>query len=311
MINRKIVLAGFPIFILIGLCLTPLSLSASQVVIKSEDQFQFAYQYMAKGEHLKAVIEFERFIYLFPNDPLVIKANYFIGLCDLLDQKHQSARERLGKIVQENRGHPIALKSLFLIGESYYRQGISNEGERVFRMITEQYPQSPYQNLAYYRLGWVYLREGRWQEANDVFLKVDKQDPLFSSSLTLAQDSLLGENLNHKNPQTAGILAGILPGLGHVYCERPQNGVIAFLLNGIFTWAAIEAFNKDQKVAGSLLSLVEVGWYTGNIYSAVNCAHKYNKAQKNDLLKRLKDDLDLKLIFSKDIQVGLSLSFSF
>jgi len=311
MINRKIVPVGFAIFITICHCLTPLSLPASQVVIKSEDQFRFAFQYVEKGEYLKAIIEFERFIYFFPDDPLIIKANYFIGLCNLLNQNHKSTREILGKIVQENRDHPIALKSLFLIGESYYRQGISKEGERIFRMITEQYPQSPYQNLAYYRLGWIYLREGKWQEANDVFHKVDKQDPLFSSSLNLSQNSLLGENLNHKNPQTAGILAGILPGMGHVYCERPQNGLVAFLLNGLFTWAAIEAFNNDQKVAGGLLSLLEVGWYTGNIYSAVNCAHKYNKAQKNDLLKRLKDDLDLKLFFSKDIQAGLSLSFSF
>lgn len=311
MTDRKIELHCFPIFLVIVLYLTPISLSASQVVINSEDQFQFAVQYMEKEEYSKAIIEFERFIYLFPDDPLVIKAAYFIGFCHLLSREHEPAREILGKVYSENVDHPLALKSLFLIGESYYRQGILHEGERIFRIIIERYPQSPYRDPAYYRLGWTYLKEGKWQEASDTFHEVSKKDPLFGPSLNLSQKSLSGETLKLKDPETAGILAGVLPGLGHVYCGQPRNGLTAFLLNGLFIWAAVEAFNEDLEVLGGLLTLLEFGWYTGNIYSAVNCAHKHNRAQKNDFLKKLKDDLDLKLFFSKDVQAGLSLSFSF
>ena len=204
MTNRKIVIIGFSFFIVIALCLAPQPLPASQITINSEEQFQFAYKYLEKGEYLKAIIEFERFIYFFPDDPLAIKANYFIGLSNLLDKNYKSAREILGKIAQENRDQPIAVKSLFLIGESYYQEGILREGERIFTIITETYPQSPYKDLSFYRLGWIYLKEGKWQEASDVFHKVDKQDPLFSSSLNLSQNSLLGEDLKYKSSLLLG-----------------------------------------------------------------------------------------------------------
>ena len=45
--------------------------------------------------------------------------------------------------------------------------------------------------------------------------------------------------------------------------------------------AAWEAFDNDNEALGSLLTLFEIGFYTGNIYSAVNAAHKYNKKQKD------------------------------
>ena len=86
----------------------------------------------------------------------------------------------------------------------------------------------------------------------------------------------------------AGAFA-IIPGAGHVYCERYQDAFIAFLLNGVMIWATLEAFDNDNEGLGVLLALFEVGLYTGNIYSAVNCAQKHNRKQNEDFLQYLKD----------------------
>ena len=148
-------------------------------------------------------------------------------------------------------------------------------------------------------------------DASETFKTVASGSPLYASSQELAQKSLDGETLPYKDPTTAGVLAGVLPGLGHVYCNRYKDGAVAFLLNGLFIWAAVESFHNDNDVLGAILVFAEVGWYTGNIYSAVNSAHKYNRKLKDDFLQGLPDSLNLGLLATRQGHLGLTLSFSF
>ena len=137
---------------------------------------------------------------------------------------------------------------------------------------------------------------------------MDRVSPLYANAQELALKSLEGERLPYKSPSTAGVLAAVLPGSGHVYCDRYKDGVVAFLLNGLFIWATLEAFDNDQEVLGGILGFLELGWYSGNIYSAVNTAHKYNRSLKNDYLKNLPE---LNLFSTPGRSFGLSLKMTF
>jgi hypothetical protein len=64
-------------------------------------------------------------------------------------------------------------------------------------------------------------------------------------------------------------------------------------------------------VLGGILAALEVGWYTGNIYSAVNCAHKYNRKNQEDFRKGLTDQFDLHLFVADRNRVGLVLQYRF
>jgi hypothetical protein len=59
-------------------------------------------------------------------------------------------------------------------------------------------------------------------------------------------------------------------------------------------------------VLGGILLFMELGWYTGNIYSAVNSAHKHNKRVRDQYRKELKDMLDISLLVSRRGHVGLT-----
>jgi hypothetical protein len=98
----------------------------------------------------------------------------------------------------------------------------------------------------------------------------------------------------------AGTLAAILPGSGHLYTERPRDALVAFLLNGAFILAAVELFNDDEYVTGGIVTFFELGWYSGNIYSAVNCAHKYNKRMKKDFIQGLRDRTSVSIRYNPD-----------
>ncbi len=97
------------------------------------------------------------------------------------------------------------------------------------------------------------------------------------------------KDLPKKSPAVAGSLAAILPGAGHLYTERPRDALVAFLLNGAFIVAAVELFRHDNYWAGGIVTFFEVGWYAGNIYSAVSSAHKYNKKVQDDYLEQLRN----------------------
>lgn len=298
------------IAVLIILCM-PNSGSCAQITLDSEDQFGFARYCMETGEYYRAIGEFERFIYFFPNHEQVPEAQYSIGVCYVMGAKYDSARTVLMEVYTKHVELPLGGKALFLMGETYYRQGALDEAEQYFRKVIYDYDQIELRNAALYRLGWSRMKMDQWQDATRFFLDIDEKSNLYGQSVRLSTEALKGDELPQKSPTTAGIMATVIPGMGHVYCGRPKDGLVAFLVNGLFIWAAVESFEHDQDVLGGVLTFLEVGWYSGNIYSAVNCAHKYNRKVKEDFRKGLSERMDLNLFSSRDGYLGLSMRVMF
>jgi TolA-binding protein len=282
----------------------------TQITIDSEEQFRFAEQTMTKGDYLRAVVEFERFLQFFPEDRKAPKAKLLVAQCHMKAKDYESARKTLNEALNVYKGTLVGGKALFLMGESYYEQGLYEEAERYFKGVIAAYPEPELRNSAIYRLGWIQMQTGKWQEASETFKTVGTGSPLFSNAQDLSVKSLGGELLPYKDPTTAGVMS-VVPGLGHVYCDRYKDGLVAFVLNGLFIWATIEAFNEDQQALGAILGLVELGFYSGTIYSAVNSAHKHNRKLKDDFLLGLPDAMDLNVFATKEGHIGLALKFTF
>lgn len=291
--------------------LIPAPVLSEKITIDSDEQFEFALQYMQRNQYQRAIGEFERFIYFFPKNERVPEALYHMGECYLEERAWDPARKSLERVYRDFPQRKIAGKALFLIGESYYRQGRMEEAERHYQAVIEAYPDSELKNAALYRIGWSRMNAGDWRQASEGFQRVGRDSPLYLLSHDLSKKGLEGEELPYKDPTTAGIMAGILPGLGHAYCERYKDGLIAFLLNGLFVWATYESFEEDHEVLGGILGFLELGWYSGNIYSAVNSAHKYNRKLRVDFLRSLPDQLDLDLVKTRERPLGLALKFDF
>jgi tetratricopeptide (TPR) repeat protein len=296
--------------VLLVLVLLPSHALCAQITIDSDEQFRFAEQTMEKGDVLRAVVEFERFLQFFPEDKKVPKARLLIAQCYMKAKDYESARKILNEVLNGYKGTLVAGKALFLMGESYFEQGLYDEAERYFKGVIAAYPEPELRNSAVYRLGWIQMQTGKWHEASETFKAVGAGSPLFPSAQDLSAKSLGGELLPFKDPTTAGALS-VVPGLGHAYTGRYKDGLVAFLLNGLFIWATIEAFQEDQEVLGAVLGFVGLGIYTGTIYSAVNSAHKYNRKLKDDFLQGLPDAVDLSVFATKEGHIGLALKFTF
>ncbi len=302
---------GFLLLLALVMLWAPRPVLSEQIVIDADEQFEFARSFMDRGDYSLAISEYERFIYFFPNDRRVSLARQLIGLCYLDHGKYDDARNVFAKAYRADPDSPVAKKALFLTGESYYIQGVYDKAENFFDEVLKRHPSDALRNKALYRLGWTRMHENRWREASEDFKRVGSESPLSQRARILSVESLKGEDLPYKDPTSAGVMAAVLPGLGHVYVSRYKDAVIAFLLNGLFIWATVEAFNHDQNVLGGILAFFEVGWYSGNIYSAVNVTHKWNRKVRDDFRKGLFDGVDLRLLSSGKMPAGLALSFRF
>ncbi len=94
--------------------------------------------------------------------------------------------------------------------------------------------------------------------------------------------------LPEKSPWMAGLLAAILPGAGHLYSGRTRDAALVFSVNGAFVAATLEAIQKDNHALAGGLAMAELLWYSGNIFSAVGSAHKYNRIVRTQLLDEIR-----------------------
>ena len=227
-------------------------------------------------------------------------------------------------------------KSDFRIGECYFKAKRWSEAIDVFKPFILKYPRGSFrdnaifmrgqaekqlkrypdalstfdeliksQSLAFsdkarYERAMILVEQEEWLKAREAFVTLSEDNPLYPSAIRFSQGLERMDQIPQKSPAVAGTLAAILPGAGHLYTERPRDALVSFLLNGSFIWAAIELFRNNNYVAGGIVTFFEIGWYSGNIYSAVSSAHKFNRRVQDEFIQGLKEKSGLSFYRDQD-----------
>lgn len=80
----------------------------------------------------------------------------------------------------------------------------------------------------------------------------------------------------------AGLLSGVVPGLGQAYVGAWQSAAVALLLNALFLGATLDLLRRDLPFAAGAAGLVFSVTYVGNIVNAVEAAGLHDRAQRRD-----------------------------
>jgi len=272
--------------------------AAQEIVIDPERQFQFAEDYFQNGEYYRAIGEYKRFIYFFPSSDKVELARYKIGLCFLNGEQYLEAIKAFDELIGDYQNTGYALKSYLKISRAYVLLKRYDAALTHIKNVITIAPNQEIKDEAYYQGGWVYLEMGLWEKAQKYFEEISVQNRKNYNLKKIIMELDRKLPLKRKNPTTAGLLA-IIPGAGHLYCERKKDALISFLLNGAMIYAAYEAFDHDLDVIGGIITFFELGFYSGNIYSAVSSAHKYNRDEKSKFLDYLKKNTKVNISLSK------------
>ena len=127
----------------------------------------------------------------------------------------------------------------------------------------------------------------RWKKAA---LRIDNLDHPDAALIRMEIET----DVEWRSPWLAGTMSAILPGSGQVYCGRYQEGIWAFVMCGVFAAATYESFNQDFEWVGAAAALTGLSWYSGNIYGAVNAAHKHNRRARAQRIRSVAERLELR-----------------
>jgi len=285
------------------------SASALSITLNPDKQFNYAQELFSAKDYLTAVNEYKRFIYFFPKDERIELAMFQIGQSYFLGRQFDEAVKSFKKLTDRYFETEYSIKSYFKISDIYialkaFDLALINLNNLI--MITKD---ENIKDEAYYRIGWIYIETASWDNARLYFEKISPGNRNKFRLKKLADELDKETLIPQKDPKLAGFLS-IIPGGGYLYCERYQDALIAFLLNGGLMYAAYESFDKGHGALGGLITFVGFGFYAGNIYGAITSAHKFNRKETGQFIYKLKKNARVNL--SADLEnKGVLLSFRF
>jgi tetratricopeptide (TPR) repeat protein len=263
--------------------------AASSEEMSAEKMLSFADYLFEREDYYRAITEYERVIFFYPDHPLAKTARFQIANSYFKGNKLEQAIERFRALANKYSNEEIGRKSLLMLGEANYRKHDYVMAEDAFTRFIKNYPDDNRADAARIKIGWSYLRQGNWRQASEEFQKLPSDSSLYIQSKSLAEEAMSYPDIPKKSPALAGGLSAVLPGSGQLYIDRPGDALASFLLNGAFIFATVEAFHNDNNVTGGILLFFEAGWYLGNIYNAVNGAYKYNRSSEQQFMDMLQN----------------------
>jgi hypothetical protein len=277
----------------------------------------FARHLFDQGDWFRAITEAKRFLFLAPQDPRRHEAHLLMGRAHFEAGQFEPAMADFSLVVRQTDRPELAAQALLDQGSVLERHRGLNEAILYYQDLAEgsdlpHGQDAEVRNIARMRMGWLLMKEGRFDEARSSFGAVSPDHKLGSAARSLAEKTYEAEHLDYKSPRTAGTLSAVLPGAGQLYVGRPTDAALAFGLNAAFLWGAIESYQDENWAAFAVLGVMEITWYGGNIYNAVNGAHRHNQDQRDRLIQRLQKEYGLTVGVTPTSQgPALALGFRF
>jgi TolA-binding protein len=281
------------------------------VILSPDKQFNYAQDLFSSKDYSTAVNEYKRFIHFFPKDDRVELAMFQVGMSYFLGGHFNAAVNSFKKITDQYFDTEYSIRSYFMMSEAYVKLKAFNLALINLNNLITITQDEEIRDEAFYRIGWIHIETASWDKARDSFKKISPKNKNKFRLERLADELDKETLIPQKDPKLAGFLS-IIPGGGYLYCERYQDALIAFLLNGGLIYAAYESFVKGHGALGGLITFVGFGFYAGNIYGAVTSAHKFNRKETGQFIYNLKKNARINL--SADLEnksVCLSFRFSF
>lgn len=264
--------------------------TSGAMAIDAEQQYRFAETLFDSHQYRRAAEEYQRFAFFFPDDPRQRQSRFKAGQAFLLAEDPETALTLFNELTDLMPLDSVAIESYFMMVECHLSlHAVTQAVVDLNNLITLSDDRSV-RNRAYNRLGWLYIDQTDWAAAQTAFARISADQRSWYHVDGLERDLNDSSRLPARSPALAGALS-IIPGAGQLYCNRYEDALIAFIVNAGLIWATHDAFDEEQYGLGGLLSFVALGFYAGNIYSAVADAHKYNQFQKQKFRDELKRHL--------------------
>ncbi len=229
-------------------------------------------------DFFRAITAYKRAYFLIPKEATDrrLQIQYSIMLSYYLGCRYKDAVETFetSDLVDAGPSFPAFGDLLILLYDSYKQDERCDRADAVLELIRKHSPETA-ADLTLYKA----VTEGDIAAAESL-----AEAHAASETMTPWLD---GYCCQAKSVRTAQTLNAVLPGAGYFYVGQKQSALTSFLLNTLFTAAAVYFFDEGNIAAGIITTSLEAGWYIGGINGAGLAAKEYNERLFEGLGKEL------------------------
>ncbi|MBU2644530.1 tetratricopeptide repeat protein [bacterium] len=253
-------------------------LFAAELVLDDEAVYRYAMHLYRNGEYYRAVSEYQRLLHYFPDSRFTGDVQLQIGRSYMAGGRTEDAITFWEKQLDEESADSNRQNRLkILYGISLLDLDLSN----AFR-----------------------LRRRHIEQAMTTLAEVNPLNGEGQQIQAFVRDWSSRPEPETKSPWVAGTLSAVIPGSGSFYTGRYLEGTYAFFLTSLFWLATVDAIASEDRALTGLFGFFTLAFYGGNIYTAVNSAHKYNDQLESDDLQRLRRRYGVWFIPETDRRAG-------
>lgn len=263
------------------------------LVITADMQFNYAQTLFDQKDFNGAQVEFKRFINFFPQDPRRDRADCTAGVALFHSGQYYEAAKRFDTIIRHSKDADSewTRQSFFMQSLAFEAMDNTAYAQIVLQNYLKLTRDTGTKDRIYLELARLHIQNtgtpGK-DELDDARKNLGLISPEKQQEYEVPRQLEAIDNAAHapiKNPVLAGLLS-IIPGGGMLYCERYKDAFTSSCFNTGLIWAAYTAFDHDNPALGGVITFVEAGFYSGNIYGSITAAHKYNKAAQIKILNQ-------------------------
>lgn len=279
----------------LGAFTSPSWASGKEVVVTETVQLGLADAFLAEGEFYRAITEYKKFLFLFPDSGKADSALFGVGTAYYRGEEFEPAARTFAAVLEKYGKGAHAAPSAYFEGVSLWKLGRFDRAEAVLDRVAALEPASEYAPLSL--IGKSLLS---YDARNDPgcrgelarFLENYPQDA--RAERVLQTIVLLDRNreVPRKSPAVAGVMSAVVPGSGYMYAGRYGDGVVALIVNGLFIAGTVAAIHQESYAVAAIVGGIGLPFYVGNIYGSANAATKWNIGVRKELREKIAVSLD-------------------
>lgn len=237
------------------------TLFADRMILDDKKIVEYANYLYKKKEYYRAISEYKRLLYFFPDSSYYEYASLQIGRAYLSGFDFQSALEYWEKYDFEESSRETTFQVQKLHGITW---------------------------LSYKENDPFPLRLPYIKNAMEVFNQIDSSYPGATQIFDFVE-TWKNRNVESakKSPFLAGTLSAIIPGSGSLYVGRNTEALYALFIPALFCFATIDAIRNESNLETYIFGFFTLAFYGGNIYTAINSTYKYNDRIESQYLNQL------------------------
>ncbi|MDP1835213.1 MAG: hypothetical protein Q8K75_04705 [Chlamydiales bacterium] len=216
----------------------------------------------------RAITAYKRANVLLPceNVERRLQIDYCIILAYYIGGKYQEAVEAFecSELVSAGPCFPAFGDLLILLYDAYSQDCRHERAEVILELINKYSPETKSDLVLYHSVIDGDISCARFHASEHP--RAEEMLPYFDEYCCCAKSVKKAQTLN-----------AVLPGAGYLYVGQKQTALTSFLLNTLFTAAAVCFFDNGNIPMGIILTSLEAGWYFGGINGAGLAAKEYNE----------------------------------